>query len=384
MIFPETHAPQRSLKLMPVPSLPNYLPLLSALAVISLSDLPAQSPEALQKRLNTATESQLQAALQRFPAADTNGDGTLSRAEAAAYLKKAFQRKPNPDASKGTPPTLRDIAYGPHERNVLDFWQATGDGPRPLVVFIHGGGFVGGDKSRLHGDKNLENLLKSGCACATINYRFQEDAPIQDILHDAARAVQFLRSKADEWNLDKTRFAAWGASAGAGTSLWLGSRDDLADPQSSDPVLRESSRVQVAVLNAVQATYNTPRWLEFLGPGDPSWWRSENEAAEFYHFKTLDDLKSPDAAPVLRECDMLAWINSGDAPVFINNPMPDTEPSSRGHYLHHPAHAREIEKHCQSAGVVCHWQQAETPPPVTNPVAFVLETLQVRADATGQ
>ena len=356
------------------------------LALAAACSLSAQDPEVLLKRLNNASEAQLQGALKRYPAADSNNDGVLSRAEAAAYLKKAAQKlaKPGATTSKGTPPTFREVAYGPHERNVLDFWQANGPGPRPLVIFIHGGGFTSGDKSRLHGDKNLENLLKSGCSCATINYRFRDDAPIQDILHDAARAVQFLRSKAGEWNLDKTRFAAWGASAGAGTSLWLGSRDDLADAESSDPVLRESSRVQVAVLNAVQATYNTPRWLDFLGPGDPSWWRSENEAAEFYHFKTLDELKAPAAAPILKECDMLSWINQGDAPVFVSNPMPDTEPASRGHYLHHPAHAREIEKHCRAAGVPCHWLQANPAPAVSNPVAFVIETLKPAASAAGQ
>ncbi len=54
--------------------------------------------------------------------------------------------------------------------------------------------------------------------------------------HDGARAIQFLRSKAGEWNLDPKRFAAFGGSAGTGISLWTGLHDDLADPKSSDPV----------------------------------------------------------------------------------------------------------------------------------------------------
>ncbi|MEQ1830195.1 MAG: hypothetical protein ABL921_29830, partial [Pirellula sp.] len=44
-------------------------------------------------------------------------------------------------------PTRQDVAYGPHERNVLDFYQAKSDKPTPLVIFIHGGGFVGGNKN---------------------------------------------------------------------------------------------------------------------------------------------------------------------------------------------------------------------------------------------
>ena len=53
---------------------------------------------------------------------------------------------PAADLPPRDPPTLAEIAYGPHARNVLDFWQADGDGPRPLLVYIHGGGWTGGDK----------------------------------------------------------------------------------------------------------------------------------------------------------------------------------------------------------------------------------------------
>ncbi len=66
-------------------------------------------------------------------------------------------------------------------------------------------------------------------------------------MHDAARAVQFLRSKAAEWRLDPQRFGAYGISAGATTSLWLAYHDDLADAGGADPIARLSTRLQVAV-----------------------------------------------------------------------------------------------------------------------------------------
>jgi acetyl esterase/lipase len=59
-------------------------------------------------------------------------------------------------------------------------------------------------------------------------------------MHDGARAVQYLRSRAKEWNLDPARVAATGGSAGAGISLWLAFHADLADPKSKDPVARQS------------------------------------------------------------------------------------------------------------------------------------------------
>ena len=65
--------------------------------------------------------------------------------------------------------------------------------------------------------------------------------------HDSARAIQFIRSKAKDWNIDPKRIAATGGSAGAGISLWLGFHDDMADPKSDDPVLRQSTRLTCMV-----------------------------------------------------------------------------------------------------------------------------------------
>jgi acetyl esterase/lipase len=351
----------------------RVLPLLLAAVFAPLG---AKAQNNVIARLEQASDSEIQALLARFPAADANRDGTLTKEEAITFAKAAMAggggKGRSASAGSGPAPTAADAAYGPHERNVLDFWKAEGEGPRPLVIFIHGGGFTGGDKSKWREGGEIPRLLESGISCAAINYRFRKDAPIQEILRDAARAVQFLRTKADEWNLDKTRFAGFGGSAGAGTSLWLATRDDLADPKAEDPVLRESSRLQAAVLVATQATYDLTKWESFLGPADPAWWSSPNEAAEFYHFTVQADLAKPEAQPILRECDMLAWISKEDAPVFINNRGPEGPSQNRGHYLHHPEHARQIEKACSAAGVKCTLAGDGK----NDPLAFLLETFR--------
>src|SRR5262245_66217977 len=61
--------------------------------------------------------------------------------------KKAEKKPPVP----AVPPTAANVSYGPHERNVLDFWQAKSDKPAPLVFCIHGGGWQNGDKSSYYG-----------------------------------------------------------------------------------------------------------------------------------------------------------------------------------------------------------------------------------------
>jgi acetyl esterase/lipase len=161
-------------------------------------------------------------------------------------------------------PTFKDVNYGPHERNVLDFWQAKSEKPTPVVVYIHGGGFVAGDKSSVNAAM-LKVCLDAGISCAAINYRYTTTAPFPGPMHDSARAIQFIRSKATEWNIDPKRIAAYGGSAGAGISMWLAFHDDLANPHSEDPVLRQSSRLTCAGSIGGQSTYDPLKIKELIG-----------------------------------------------------------------------------------------------------------------------
>src|SRR5688572_13263164 len=159
--------------------------------------------------------------------------------------KKDEKKKKPPMPSR--PATFAKVAYGKHERQVLDFYQAKSDKPTPLVLFIHGGGWRGGDKL---GVGDVEPYMDAGISVAAINYRYLQNGveekvvpPVKASLEDAARALQFIRSKAMEWNLDKKRIGATGGSAGGASSLWLAFHDDMADPKSSDPIARESTRL---------------------------------------------------------------------------------------------------------------------------------------------
>jgi acetyl esterase/lipase len=93
-------------------------------------------------------------------------------------------------------PTYADVAYDIHERTVLDFWQAEGDGPRPVKVYIHGGGWSQVDKKK---QKGIEKFLEAEISVTAINYRLLNDGiTLPTPVHDAARAIQFLRFKAKE------------------------------------------------------------------------------------------------------------------------------------------------------------------------------------------
>jgi acetyl esterase/lipase len=231
------------------------------------------------------------------------------------------------------PPDESNVKYGPHERNVIDLWKAKSDQPTPLVVFIHGGGFRGGDKSAL--DPVLLDLcLKSGISVAAINYRLSQHAPFPGPMHDSARAIQFIRSKAKEWNLDPKRVAATGGSAGAGISLWLGYHDDMADPKSDDPVARQSTRLTCMAVVGAQSTYD-PRAIKKIVGG-----RAHEHAAlpPFYGLKP-DEIDTPKAHKLYEEAAPMTYVSAGDPPVFMfytepKGPLPaDARP---GQGIHHP------------------------------------------------
>src|SRR4051794_2320438 len=138
----------------------------------------------------------------------------------AAPKAKSKAEPPKPPV----PPTAANVAYGPHPRNVLDFFEAKADAPTPLVFCIHGGGWRAGDKSSYY--SSVKSFLDNGISVVTINYRLigqpgaadAETPPVKAPLEDAKRALQFVRSKAAEWHIDPKRIGATGGSAGACSS----------------------------------------------------------------------------------------------------------------------------------------------------------------------
>ena len=225
------------------------------------------------KLSDTEKETLIKMIIKRFPRSDSDEDGTLSEKELEKFIKIATARAKNQVGRKGKenaqgkeqmPPTHANVKYGDHERNVLDVWLAENPKPTPLAIYIHGGGFRAGSKEKLSQDV-LKQLLKAGISVASINYRYlSTDTPLPTSHHDARRALQFMRSKAKEWNLDKSRVAAFGGSAGAQICMWLAFSDDMAKPKSKDPIERESTRLTCVATTGGQTTNQTEFWKEMI------------------------------------------------------------------------------------------------------------------------
>jgi acetyl esterase/lipase len=247
-------------------------------------------------------------------------------------------------------PDLADFKYGPHERNVLDLWKAKSDKPTPLVVFIHGGGFQAGSKEALS-PALLDGLLKNGVSVMAINYRLSPEVHFPAHYLDCGRAIQFARSKAAEWNIDPRRVGATGGSAGAGTSLWLGFHNDLADPKNADAVLRESTRLTCMAVQGAQSTYDPRLIKEWVGEA-----ASKHPALKGFYGLTDDELDSANAHKLYEEASPINFLTADDPPVMLfyneaDKPLPPDAPPGAG--IHHPNFGKKLKEKMDALKIEC-------------------------------
>jgi len=244
-------------------------------------------------------------------------------------------------------PTYGDIKYGPHERNVLDFYQAESDKPAPLAVYIHGGGFRGGSKKSVN-QRMLNELLAAGISVAAIEYRFVADKPLPAAHHDSLRALQFIRYKAGQWNIDKKRVGAFGGSAGAQICMWLAFHDEMADPSSSDPVQRESSRLTCVATNGGQTTMEFDWWKKWV----PGYKKPHRDRTEIF-----GDVTNGELDKIVEDISALSLITTDDPPIFMtygmkpDDPIPTDPAKMQGWKVHHVMFGIKLKEKMDELGV---------------------------------
>ncbi len=245
-------------------------------------------------------------------------------------------------------PTHANVSYGPHERNVLDYWSGDTDDPAPVLVFFHGGGFRNGDKAGVN-QQLLGWCKEAGIACGAANYRLTGTDPYPAAMHDSARAIQFIRSKAEEWNIDASRIACYGGSAGAGISLWLGMHDDLADAESDDPISQQSTRLSCAIGLQAQCTYD-PRVIKKIVPGNAY----DNGALKPFFGVPLEwnwdtDEISDELSALLDDASPIFHLTDDDCPVFVYHRSRQDVPGD----IHNANFGRHLKNAMDEIGIEC-------------------------------
>jgi len=282
----------------------------------------------------------------------------LAAAAACAFLPAAPTRAADtvPTAPK---PTLADVAYGPDPRQVLDFWKAESREPAPLMLYVHGGSWIGGSKAGVSG---LEEVLAAGISVASVEYRLVGKAtaagirpPVAWPMHDVARALQFVRSKAADWNVDKTRICVLGNSAGACTGLWLAFHDDMADPSSRDAVARESTRLTCAAGISAQTSLDPLQmraWIPNIEYGAHAFGVRPDPARGLSRFENFLAQREQ-LLPWIQEYSPIGLVTPDDPPVYLSYIMKPDLGRPQVEAEHSANFGVALQRKLASVGVEC-------------------------------
>jgi acetyl esterase/lipase/sugar lactone lactonase YvrE len=219
----------------------------------------------------------------------------------------------------------RDLVFariGDRELRLHLYRPKQGQGPRPAIVCIHGGGWNKGD--RRHHANIAKALAARGFVTVSIDYRLSGEAQFPAHIHDCKTAVRWLRAHAKQWGIDPDLIGATGASAGGHLAALLGTSGGIEELEGDGGYRDFSSTIQASVPMGGQSDFMSERnrlksaeaeiWQQFLGG-------SQDEAPDNYR------LASP-----------RTHLDAGDPPMFFLAGEFD-DPSTRGDKLRHDAMA---------------------------------------------
>lgn len=244
-------------------------------------------------------------------------------APAASTETAVMPRRGGPGGSSAfssVAPTYKDLAYATvSSAQKLDLYlPTTGSGPFLLVIMVHGGGFMFGDKADGGGLTGVDALLEAGYAVASINYRLSGEAKYPAQIHDVKAAVRFLRANATQYNLNPDKFGAWGASAGGNLVSLLGTTCGVAELEGAELGNAEQSSCVQAVVD----------WFGPIG-----FLKMQEQLTAAGCSANTDSADSPESrlmgAPIQTIPEKVAltnpmnYITPDDAPFFIENGTAD-------------------------------------------------------------
>lgn len=244
-----------------------------------------------------------------FTRVDTNQDGRISRQEHVRFLSPRKRSQPTDDHSRLR--VLRNLAYVPngHERHRLDVYLPPADGRRkPLVVWIHGGGWKAGSKNGCP----AISLTERGFVVASVNYRLSQHAPFPAQIHDCKAAIRWLRDNTEAFEIDPDRVGVWGSSAGGHLAALVGTSADVATLEGELGTTTPPSRVQAV--------------CDWFGPTDFLQMNAQAGTRGRINHDAADSPESlllgaplPTVPDKARQASPITWVSADDPPFLIQH-----------------------------------------------------------------
>lgn len=193
-----------------------------------------------------------------------------------------------------------------------------GPGPFPVVIWVHGGGWKGGDKSDIGRAEEIQMvqtkqlLLDHGYAVAAPNYHLLPNTRFPQPMQDVSAAVRYLRAHAAEFGLDAQRFALMGDSAGGHLAAMTAMTPDKPDLQGSlgDTTVDARVKAFVGYYGLYDLTQRTEDQKNVCGGGKPG--------AESSHGRLVGaDPDSPEGEPAARAASPVTYVSPSSPPVLL-------------------------------------------------------------------
>jgi acetyl esterase/lipase len=260
--------------------------------------------------------------------------GFLSALFAMAALWPAHAADKRPDANQpvafpGSVMMYRDLVYAAIDGFrplTLDLYQTPPKAkapPRPLIVFVHAGGWATGDARHLPGfadfPSTLAALAAKGYVVATVNYRLSGEAHFPAPVQDVKSAIRWLRGHAADYNIDATRVMAWGAEAGGQVAAMVGTSCGV---NALEPAADAKSKTTLAS-DCVQGV------VDWYGPADLASWDTggahPSEPGAPTRLGAYLGCEAADCAPgLVRAASPHSYISSLTPPFLIQHGSADT------------------------------------------------------------
>lgn len=272
----------------------------------------------------------LSAACASIPSGTSNPPTTAPAVEGTSTQQVPSPVPPTRPAH-AKPSTAKDLAYASvSSAEKLDLYVPAGNGPFPLIIYVHGGGWRIGDKSLPVQRGIVARFLKEGYAIASLNYRLSGEAKFPAAVQDVKTAVRWLRAHAQEYDLDPNKFSAWGDSAGANLVSVLGTSCGAADLEGAELGNADQSSCVQAVVDFYGPTDLLQMDQEFSGTSCAANHNQANSGESQYIGGPIQQNKT-----AAEKANPITYITADDPPFFIEHGTADcTVPPQQSQLLH--------------------------------------------------